>query len=337
MRVLTLNIVSSCNSRCVSCRYGDEGPGVPPEKRMTTETVVARIAEARGLGAREILFSGGEPLLHPDIAVILAGAKAARLRRHIHTNGLALHRVGPADFEEMHVSLDAVDAKTYAEIRGVDGYEQVIRAIRRLREAAPQAVIRARTMIHRMNYRDALSIAETAKANGFSSISFLAADVYSAAFGRDGPSVPDEAASLRLTREDVEEFSEKITAWTARLSELETEKFLDGSGKLSEIARYYRALSGDGDFEPQPCTAPRESVVIETKSAMRSCFFLPSVDVSGGGIPAFLRVRDSIARVDPMKNEICRRCVCRLPPVSLRSKIMNALRHAVSRREWSAP
>ena len=69
-------------------------------------------------------------------------------------------------------------------IRGVSALNTVERGVARLRALAPEIPVTARTTLHRQNFRELPAIVEHARAGGFDSISFLAADLSSGAFGR---------------------------------------------------------------------------------------------------------------------------------------------------------
>src|SRR5262245_66517497 len=62
-----------CNLTCRHC-FNASGPRAPWLKSLDAGTVRRYIAEAESLGVREFYFTGGEPLLPPEILPLLADA-----------------------------------------------------------------------------------------------------------------------------------------------------------------------------------------------------------------------------------------------------------------------
>lgn len=69
--VVILNLTKRCNLRCVHCYAGADGPAAANE--LSTDEWLRVIDELAAFGSPVALFSGGEPLMHPDIV---------RLARH---------------------------------------------------------------------------------------------------------------------------------------------------------------------------------------------------------------------------------------------------------------
>jgi Fe-coproporphyrin III synthase len=302
---------SRCNSRCVSCDWWkSSGDG------DLSLDEIAGLAEAlRRLGTRVVLFSGGEPLLRPD--VMEAAERFARhgIRRHLHTSGLHLERAASEVarlFERVIVSLDAPTEALYQRIRGVAALATVERGVARLRRQAPSLPITARTTLHRLNFRELPRLIEHAKAMSLDGISFLPADVSSQAFGRHGH--PDAGHDLALTAADVADFSDVIESTIAeRADDFASHFVAESPDKLRRLPQYYAALAGYGPFPQVSCNAPEVSVVIEADGAVRPCFFHrtlgsireePLAAIVRDHLPAFRREWAAGA------NPICTKCVC---------------------------
>ncbi len=97
-----------CNLACEYCNEYDDFSGPVPKEKM-----IARIDQLAALGTSIISFSGGEPLLHPDLDELIA-----RIRRHgklvgMITNGFLLNvdrikRLNHAGLDHMQISIDNV-------------------------------------------------------------------------------------------------------------------------------------------------------------------------------------------------------------------------------------
>src|SRR5689334_21210582 len=197
---------SRCNSRCVSCDWWKcSGAG-----DLTLEEIETVADALPALGTRMVLFSGGEPLLRPEVFEAAGLFRANGITLHLHTSGVLLERVAAEvarHFERVIVSLDAATEPLYAAIRGVNALNTVERGVARLRATAPAVPVAARTTLHRHNFRELHRIVEHARAAGFDSISFVAADVSSNAFGRTGP---PRAGGLMLSAAEVAEFADVV-------------------------------------------------------------------------------------------------------------------------------
>lgn len=86
--VLFVELTARCNERCLHC-YADSDP----ERREILSLAELRdwLAAARQLGQATVQFTGGDPLLHPDLPAALATARALDFAGvEIYTNGLHL-------------------------------------------------------------------------------------------------------------------------------------------------------------------------------------------------------------------------------------------------------
>jgi AdoMet-dependent heme synthase len=129
-----------CNLQCVHC-LNASGPREPWLPAMDAGEVRARIAEAVALGVKELYFTGGEPLLHPEILPLLAFA-LERAPTTVLTNGtlidesmadrLAALAAGARYSLELRISLDDPDRARNDAIRGRGSFDRALRAIRHL-------------------------------------------------------------------------------------------------------------------------------------------------------------------------------------------------------------
>lgn len=127
-----------CNSRCIFCPIGNEGPE-KKEGEMTTEefkTVIDQFAEM-GIVAYSVL--GGEPLLRKDMCELGRYSKEKNVTAQLTTNAILLERVAEdvaRSFDVVVFSLDTIDKEKYKKIRGVDEFENVISGVKKLVEYA---------------------------------------------------------------------------------------------------------------------------------------------------------------------------------------------------------
>jgi sulfatase maturation enzyme AslB (radical SAM superfamily) len=131
-----LELTNRCNLRCTFCPTGN-GRMTRPRGLMDPGIFRRALAGARPL-EYVLLFQWGEPLLHPQFAVLARRARVAGARTFLTTNGTLLddRRVDlllGAGLDRVTVSVDG-DARTHERVRGVSR-ARVLEGLRRLRAA----------------------------------------------------------------------------------------------------------------------------------------------------------------------------------------------------------
>jgi MoaA/NifB/PqqE/SkfB family radical SAM enzyme len=265
-------------------------------------------------GTRLVVFTGGEPLLRPEVFEIARMFRFNGLKLHLLTSGVLLDRCAAevaAEFSRVIVSLDAADEALYHAVRGVNALIAVEKGIARLRAHAPHLPITARATLHRANFRELPRLIDHAKALALNGISFLAADVTSSAFGRERQPRP---GALGLSAREVVEFDDLIgrTALT-HAGDFASGFVAESPAKLRRLPQYYAALNGAAAFPPASCNAPWVSAVIEADGSVRPCFFHrpignvrtePLRQILGQNLRAFR------SALDIAHDAVCERCVC---------------------------
>ena len=128
-----------CNLTCRHC-YQNAAPDACANELTTSEarTLIDQIAAA---GFRIMIFSGGEPLMRPDIYELVSYAAGKGLRPVFGTNGTLItpevaRRLKDAGACAMGISLDSADAAKHDAFRGLAGaYEATLAGMRACREA----------------------------------------------------------------------------------------------------------------------------------------------------------------------------------------------------------
>jgi 12,18-didecarboxysiroheme deacetylase len=83
--VVVWNVTNRCNLKCLHC-YAHATPAAAPDE-LTTAEGLALLDDLAALGAPVVLFSGGEPLLRPDLTRLIRHAVGRGMRAVISTNG----------------------------------------------------------------------------------------------------------------------------------------------------------------------------------------------------------------------------------------------------------
>ena len=253
---------------------------------------------------------------------------------HLLTNGLLLQRYASdvaEHFSEVTISIDGGNPESYERIRGVAGLPAIEAGMTALRRLLPRLRITARATLHAGNFRELPGLIRRARAMGFNGISFLAADVWSDAFGRAtleadrqedaslmlrpiGGGSPEATSRLMLTSKETAEFTTVIARTThEHADDFTTGYIAERPRKLRRIPHYYAALRGTTQFPPVRCNAPSISVVLEADGTVRPCFFHQPLGnirrkslerIVHEDVPAFRR------GLDVRSNPVCQRCVC---------------------------
>ena len=116
-------VTRRCNLACGYCNeYDDFSPPVP------TADLLARVDHLAKLKTASITFTGGEPLLHPELDKVIAAVRRHRMIVTIITNGFRLtrnwiDRFNAAGLQGMQISIDNlepddVSMKSLASVKG---------------------------------------------------------------------------------------------------------------------------------------------------------------------------------------------------------------------------
>jgi radical SAM protein with 4Fe4S-binding SPASM domain len=137
-----------CNERCTICPRTFFEREVAAD--LDLDRFVAILDQFPGV-ERVVLHGIGEPLLARDLPAMVAEAHRRRARVLFNTNAIALsarvaRQLIDAGLDELRVSMDAADPRTYRRLRGVNGYAKAMAnterfcAIRREERAERPAV-----------------------------------------------------------------------------------------------------------------------------------------------------------------------------------------------------
>ena len=314
--ILLLNAHSRCNCRCVMCDIW---------KRDTNDQIRAQDLERHrasleSLGVRQVVLTGGEPLLHNDLAALCIFFREQNIQLTLLTTGLLLHKRAAevaSLFDEVIVSLDGPQ-DIHDAIRRVSGaYNLIHKGIAAVRHFCPSISITCRTTVQKANHRYLRDTVDSARALGLDSISFLAADLTSEAFNRPLIWPGEKQSEIGLNLIETEALEEEIERLILEYQAgIDHGYIVESAVKLRKIPRRFREHLGQ--FSPQApvCNAPWVSAVIEVDGSVRPCFFHRSIGnissstleevINGEAAQAFRQSLNMAA------NPTCQRCVCSL-------------------------
>jgi MoaA/NifB/PqqE/SkfB family radical SAM enzyme len=287
---------------------------------MRAQDLERHRASLENLGVRQIVLTGGEPLMHSDLAALCGFFRERRIHLTLLTTGLLLQKRAEEVatlFDDIIVSVDG-PPEIHDAIRRVSGAYNIIRkGIVAVRHHNPSMPITCRTTIQKSNHRHLRQTVDAARAAGLDSISFLAADLTSAAFNRPLIWPGEKQSEIGLTIEETSELEDEIERLILEYHHGINHKYIiESPAKLRRIARRFRENLGQLSPQAPICNAPWVSAVVEVDGSVRPCFFHRTIgnitsstlaEVVNG--EAAQRFRQSL---DIENDPTCRRCVCSL-------------------------
>ena len=121
--IVSWNTTNACNMYCAHC-YRDAGCKADEElSTVEAKTLLDQIAAA---GFKIMIFSGGEPLMRPDILELVRYAASLKLIPVFGTNGTLItqeraQQLLDAGARGMGISLDSLDREKHNRFRSFDG------------------------------------------------------------------------------------------------------------------------------------------------------------------------------------------------------------------------
>lgn len=153
--VVVWNVTQACNLHCLHCyaRAVERGH----EKELTHDQGLSLIDDLASFGVPVVLFSGGEPLMRPDLTGLASYAVEKGMRAVISTNGTLITKDKARELKEIGlsyvgVSLDGMEAVN-DRFRGKKGaFRDAIAGIRNCQEVGLKVGLRF--TINRMNVNE---------------------------------------------------------------------------------------------------------------------------------------------------------------------------------------
>ncbi len=153
--VVVWNMGRRCNLKCVHC-YA-QSKDIEYQNELTTEQGKELIDDLAQFGAPVILFSGGEPLMRPDLPILAQYARSKGMRAVISTNGTLIDKKMAKVLKEIGlsyvgVSLDGM-RETNDKFRGFKGAFDL--ALQGMRNCLEEGIkVGLRFTINKKNVRD---------------------------------------------------------------------------------------------------------------------------------------------------------------------------------------
>jgi pyrroloquinoline quinone biosynthesis protein E len=208
------SLLAEITHRCpLHCPYCSNPLQLASQAGELTTTDWKRVLEeAAELGVLHVGFSGGEPLQRPDLAELVAAARAAGLYSNLITSSLGLSRrrledLKQAGLDSIQISFQSDEEGMADRIAGVSAHAKKLEAARTVREFGFPLTIN--TVLHRGNIGRLERIISLAESLGAERLELANTQYYGWAF--------KNRAALLPSRSQVERAAEIATAAKKRL------------------------------------------------------------------------------------------------------------------------
>lgn len=210
--VVVWNVTRRCNLKCVHCYSHSEDRDYGGE--LTYDQGIDLLDDLSSFGVPVVLFSGGEPLIRPDLLDLMKHASSKGMRAVISTNGTLIDGKMAKSLKEVGlsyvgISLDGLQ-QTHDEFRRIPGtYSRVIRAIKNCKENGLKVGLRF--TVNKRNYKEIPGVFDLVESENIPRICFYHL-VYS---GRGAQLIEED-----LTHQETRDVVDTIIDRTRRLHDL---------------------------------------------------------------------------------------------------------------------
>jgi radical SAM protein with 4Fe4S-binding SPASM domain len=234
--VVVWSVTRRCNLHCGHCYADSHDRDYPGE--LSGREAARMLGDLASFGVPTVLFSGGEPLLRPDLFDLAELAGGLGMRTVLSTNGTRIdaavaERVRDAGFSYVGISLDGIGPLN-DKLRGSRGsFESALAGIRAARDAGLRTGIR-----FTINARNRAQLGEIFALAELEGVQRLC--VYHLAYAGRGARMRGHDLSPPQTRAAVEEIFDRTEDLGRRKVELEVltvDNPVDGALLLERVRR----------------------------------------------------------------------------------------------------
>ncbi len=195
--VVVWNSTQRCNLHCIHCYSSSENKNYPNE--LTTIEAKEFIEDIAEFGAPVLLFSGGEPLLRPDLFELAHYAVERKIRAVLSTNGTlitpeAAKNLKAAGVSYVGISVDGAE-ETNNKFRGTpNAFRAALDGIRNCKQAHVKPGLRF--TVTKYNLADVPKVFDIIEAEEISRVCF-----YHLAYAGRGSKIADDDLAPQQTRD----------------------------------------------------------------------------------------------------------------------------------------
>ncbi len=310
--LVKIKLIFGCNLKCEMCNHWRE----PRERPLPMQRFQEILDDLAALGCRKVHLSGGEPLLRPKVAELVAYASQLGLRVTLTTNGTLVDKdlareLIQSGLRGVNVSIDSPERKIHDLLRGVEGtWKKACKAVRLFRRYAHKGKINIRinTVVSPSSYASLSALPDFASQLGADFINLIAVDDHC-------------GEHLKLKRRQIEDYNANLAPQIAEralaLGLIDHEDQAYPFGR--DPSAYKHARRGEyafGWYERHPCFAPWTHSLIDYNGLVYVCCMMREQTLPLGDLkqqsfaeiwngPSYQRVRQMMF---PPALKACRNC-----------------------------
>lgn len=153
--ILFIRITENCNASCFMCGFAN----AKKQLYVSKEEIEKIVDESSRAGIKMVRFTGGEPLLHPEIATFIRNFKEKGIKTSLITNGFLLpekyQMLLEAGLDQIILSLDGSLPKIHDKLRNLPGvFENLTKGIKQIKSQKNDIIIRVNTVVSPYNIKD---------------------------------------------------------------------------------------------------------------------------------------------------------------------------------------
>ncbi len=210
--VVVWNCTRACNLHCIHCYASATSVGSPDQ--LSTAEAKKFIKDLADFGVPVILFSGGEPLMRPDLFELADFARENGIRVALSTNGTLIDmamagKIQQAGFAEVGISLDGIGENNDKFRVQKGAFDAALEGIRNC--VALKQRVSLRLTITRFNHREIPAILDLVEAEEIPRVC-----IYHLAYTGRGDKIIKEDLERADSRAALDTICERTLDWYRR-------------------------------------------------------------------------------------------------------------------------
>lgn len=266
IQTLFIELTTACNLKCLHCGYKDTKATF-----IETEYVKKVIDQCIPKGLTMVMFTGGEPTLHPELMQMLKYCKERGIMTKLTTNGYHLYQLAEllhaSYLDQVVISIDACEPQTYEKIRGRDMLWDIWSDIEKLSEF--RDIIHCSFLIQRTNYKELIPFLKLCSEKKIALVSLLVP--HSDGDFTKNLDLKSYYEEIFLQDSDKTWFREHISAELRSLFEENRDMFHFSRKHLDAIISYVAGLDKTPEVRSSVCSLPLVTAFLYVDHKVRLC------------------------------------------------------------------
>ncbi|MBY6197723.1 radical SAM protein [Vibrio hangzhouensis] len=314
--IVFLLIKQTCNHRCAMCDIWK----TRDKSEIGVDDILEIIPELKQMHVREIILTGGEPLMNSEFADVVGILNSNGFILRVVTNGMLLEKhakVIAENVASVRVSLDGPKA-IHDRIRGIrNAFSRLSEGVQELRHYNPQLRIGARCTVQNQNQGFLAETLDAAKSMKLNYLSFNGVDIGTESYNRDSSWLDEQGQDVMIPVNNLTKLESEINKLIADYSDdFDSGFILESPERLTEtLLQHSMHNAQHGRASYVPCNAPWVSAVIEPNRKVRPCFFHAGYEHESDSLVTTINSEQASQfrqQLDVNTNKTCQNCACKM-------------------------